>query len=160
MGDLALAKSPTGIPGLDEVTEGGLPRSVGIDLRPHIDAGVLCVRSTRPAAHGLEGHLASIIHDLDEFDPRIVAIDPLSAFGSALADREAMLTRLIDLLKSRGITAMCTSMTTAEASELGISTSSTCGSTCAASSTTASATAASRSSRPAEPRTPTRCASS
>jgi KaiC/GvpD/RAD55 family RecA-like ATPase len=26
MGDLALAKSPTGIPGLDEVTEGGLPQ--------------------------------------------------------------------------------------------------------------------------------------
>jgi circadian clock protein KaiC len=98
-------------------------RSVGIDLHPHLDAGMLCVRSTRPAAHGLEGHLASIIHDLDEFDPQIVAIDPLSAFGSAIADREAMLTRLIDLLKSRGITALCTSMTTsdAEASELGIS---------------------------------------
>jgi circadian clock protein KaiC len=98
-------------------------RSVGIDLRPHIDTGLLCVRSTRPAAHGLEGHLASIIHDLDVFDPQLVVIDPLSAFGSTATDREAMLTRLIDLLKARGITALCTSMTTSDAdvSELGIS---------------------------------------
>jgi circadian clock protein KaiC len=85
--------------------------SVGIDLRPHIESGLLRVQSTRPAAHGLEGHLASIIHELDVFDPELVVLDPLTAFGSSESDREAMLTRLIDLLKSRGITAVCTSLT-------------------------------------------------
>ena len=94
--------------------------SVGVDLRPYIDSGVLRVRSTRPAAHGLEGHLASIIHELDEFDPQLVVIDPLSAFGSSLADREAMLTRLVDLLKSRGITAVCTNLTTGPVDDSGL----------------------------------------
>ena len=98
-------------------------RSVGIDLREHVDSGLLRIRSTRPAAHGLEAHLASIVHDLDAFDPQLVVIDPLSAFGTVGPDREAMLTRLVDLLKSRTITAVCTCLTTSpeDVSSLGIS---------------------------------------
>lgn len=97
--------------------------SVGIDLGPHADAGLLRIRSTRPAAHGLEAHLAEIQHDLDEFDPQLVVIDPVSALGATDFEREAMLTRLIDLLKRRGITAVCTTLTTGhdDTSGLGIS---------------------------------------
>jgi circadian clock protein KaiC len=98
-------------------------RSVGIDLRPHVESGLLRIVSSRPSSHGLETHLALIIRELDEHDPQLVVIDPLSAFGSNAADREAMLTRLVDLLKSREITAVCTSLTTEaeDVSGLGIS---------------------------------------
>ena len=87
-------------------------RSVGIDLRPHVDSGLLRIVSSRPSAHGLEAHLAQITRTLDNHEPELVTIDPLSAFGASEVDREAMLTRLVDLLKSRGITAVCTSLTT------------------------------------------------
>ncbi len=98
-------------------------RSVGIDLRPHVESGLLRIVSSRPSSHGLETHLAIIIRELDDHDPQLVVVDPLSAFGSSAADREAMLTRLVDLLKSRGITAVCTSLTTEanDVSGLGIS---------------------------------------
>jgi circadian clock protein KaiC len=97
--------------------------SIANDLRPHAESGLLRIRSARPAAHGLEAHLGSIIRELDDFDPALVVIDPMSAFGARLNEREAMLTRIIDLLKSRGITLVCTSLTPDqhEVSGLGIS---------------------------------------
>ena len=45
-------------------------RSVGIDLQQHVDSGLLRIQSTRPVAHGLEAHLATILHQIDDFDPR------------------------------------------------------------------------------------------
>jgi circadian clock protein KaiC len=98
-------------------------RSVGIELAPHIDNELLRIHATRPAAHGLEAHLAAIVHELASFEPQLVVVDPVSAFWSTHADRQAMLTRLIDLLKSRGVTAVLTSLTTAadDRSGLGIS---------------------------------------
>jgi circadian clock protein KaiC len=89
-------------------------RSVSIALEHHIQEGCLRVLATRPTAYGLEGHLASMLHAVEEHDPRLVVVDPISAFNGANDDLTAMLTRLIDSLKERQVTAVCTSLTTSD----------------------------------------------
>ena len=64
---------------------------------------------------------------IDEIKPRVVIVDPVSSFIAAGTDIDAMsmLMRMIDLLKTRQITALMTSLTSAahaaEQSEVGIS---------------------------------------
>jgi circadian clock protein KaiC len=83
-------------------------RSVGIDLRKHVDTGLLRLVAYRPTLHGLEMHLAQMQHLVEEFQPHAVVVDPISNLGRAghLLDASAMLLRLIDFLKSRQITAL------------------------------------------------------
>ena len=102
-------------------------RSVGIELEPCIKKGLLRFHNARPAAFGLELHLALIHKLIVEFDPHVVVIDPITNF-LAVGDEtqtKAMLTRLIDFLKLRQITAMFTSLTShgdqLEDSEVGVS---------------------------------------
>jgi circadian clock protein KaiC len=102
-------------------------RSIGTDLEPALKKGLLRFHAVRPTTCGLEMHL-SLIHGLvQQFKPRVVIIDPvtnLSALGS-LAEVQAMLARLIDYLKTEGITALFTSLTQGgnplEATEVGVS---------------------------------------
>jgi len=88
-------------------------RSVGLDLRPHLETGSLCFFATRPTLFGLETHLARILRAIDDFAPHVVVIDPItSLLGSApSAEVQTMVTRLIDALKSRGVTALLTTLT-------------------------------------------------
>ena len=44
-------------------------RSIGIDLQPWIDGGLLRCHAARPSLQGLEPHLASMIKDVDDFKP-------------------------------------------------------------------------------------------
>lgn len=88
-------------------------RSVGIDLEKFVRKGLLKFHNARPSSWGLEVHLAIIHKTISEFSPSVVVIDPITNF-LAVGDRletKAMLTRLIDFLKSREITAMFTSLT-------------------------------------------------
>jgi circadian clock protein KaiC len=58
-------------------------------------------------------HLALIHKAITEFEPRVVVVDPITNF-LAVGDKsqtKAMLTRLIDFLKKKQITAMFTSLT-------------------------------------------------
>ncbi|HEX9108835.1 MAG TPA: circadian clock protein KaiC, partial [Longimicrobiales bacterium] len=105
-------------------------RSVGIDLRPHLASGLLRFHAARPSLYGLEGHLARILREIGEFQPRVVVLDPVTSLmaGSDSADVRAMITRLIDSLKTAGITSMMSTLTTGanggaarEESEVGIS---------------------------------------
>jgi circadian clock protein KaiC len=84
--------------------------SVGIDLRRARESGLLEIRATRMSQHGLESHLAEIQHAVDEFDPRFVFLDPLSAMGGEGYAVVSMLARLIDFVKGRGITAVMTTL--------------------------------------------------
>jgi circadian clock protein KaiC len=87
-------------------------RSIGIELQPWVDDGLLRIVPNRATACGLEVHLASIHKAIEQFHPRVVVIDPISnlvSVGSGI-EVKAMLTRLIDLLKVRQITAMFTSL--------------------------------------------------
>jgi len=85
-------------------------RSIGVDLQPMVEQNLLRFHPSRPTMYGLEMHLA-IIHKLVlELQPQVVVIDPISTFLSNVNSLEvhSMLTRLIDLLKTRQITTFFT----------------------------------------------------
>ncbi|AWN37417.1 circadian clock protein KaiC [Methylobacterium radiodurans] len=87
-------------------------RSIGLDLQAHVDAGLLRFESARPSLYGLETHLARMHRDIDLFAPSLVVVDPLSALRGPASELQATLLRMVDLLKSRGITAVFTSLRT------------------------------------------------
>ena len=60
-------------------------------------------------------HLARMHRDIEAFKPSIVVVDPLSAFRGPDSEVHATLLRMVDLLKSRGITALFTSLRTDDA---------------------------------------------
>ena len=102
-------------------------RAVGIDLEKHVRKGLLKFQNSRPSAWGLEMHLAMIHKLIDDFKPTVVVVDPITNFlgvGDQI-DTKAMLTRLIDFLKTKQITGMFTSLTSAQSevedSEVGVS---------------------------------------
>ena len=88
-------------------------RSIGIDLEKYVRQGLLKFYNARPSNFGLEVHLALIHKTIGEYEPAVVVVDPITNF-LAVADApetKSMLTRLIDFLKTRQITAMFTSLT-------------------------------------------------
>jgi circadian clock protein KaiC len=87
-------------------------RSIGIDLQKWADKKLLRFSARRPSLFGLETHLASMYRDVTDFDPAAVVIDPMSALLSAGAtgDVHSMVLRLVDFLKSRGVTALFTNL--------------------------------------------------
>ncbi|MGY4306428.1 circadian clock protein KaiC [Bradyrhizobium sp. USDA 4369] len=87
-------------------------RSVGLDLQQWVDRGLLRFSARRPNLYGLETHLASMHREVKEFDPAAVVLDPISALmGAGIAgDLHSMTLRLIDFLKSRGVTALFTNL--------------------------------------------------
>ena len=87
-------------------------RSLGLDLQPWIDRGLLEYHASRPALHGLEMHLSLMYRAIERVRPSIVVLDPVSSLLSVAAtgDVRATLTRLIDHLKTQGITALMTSL--------------------------------------------------
>lgn len=101
--------------------------SIGIDLEPWIKRGLLRFYASRPGTFGLEKHLVAI-HDITtDFSPKVVVVDPVTNFAAVGTHSEvkSMVTRLIDVFKSRQITALFTSLTSgdnaAEISEVGVS---------------------------------------
>ena len=87
-------------------------RSIGIDLQKWVDKKLLKFSARRPNLYGLETHLAAMHRDVSDFDPAAVVIDPMSALMSAglAGDVHSMILRLVDFLKTRGITALFTNL--------------------------------------------------
>ncbi|HEX3861088.1 MAG TPA: circadian clock protein KaiC [Stellaceae bacterium] len=85
-------------------------RSIGLDLQQHVDAGTLRFEASRPSLYGLEMHLARMHRDLLDFNPSVVVIDPISAFRGPDSEVHSTLLRMVDLLKSRGVTSLFTSL--------------------------------------------------
>ena len=86
--------------------------SIGFHLEPLIKKGLLKIVSTRPSFFGLEMHLLDLYKAIETFKPQSVVIDPLTSLigqGNQL-EIQSMLTRMIDLLKSRSITGLFTSL--------------------------------------------------
>lgn len=99
-------------------------RSVGIDLGVHIDEGLLRIEAARPAMHGVEHHLVHMYKLTEEFSPRVIVLDPITDFEAIGSDAEtkALMTRMVDFMKSRQITGVMTSMTWGKTgSDVGIS---------------------------------------
>jgi circadian clock protein KaiC len=102
-------------------------RSIGIDLEPWINSGLLKIHTARPSVYGLEMHLATMQKLIDKFKPQVVVLDPITNLISvgSIVEVRSMLTRLIDWLKVKQITSLYTSLTATgsenEQSEVGIS---------------------------------------
>jgi circadian clock protein KaiC len=94
-------------------------RSIGIDLEPWVAAGVLQFHADRPSRYGLETHLATMHHVVADFKPTVTVIDPVTNLMTVgtYADVQAMLTRMIDHLKTENITAVLTSLTPGQITE-------------------------------------------
>lgn len=88
-------------------------RHVGLDLERHVRSGRLKFHSSRPTMQGLEMHLARMLKMLDTFRPSVVIIDPMTNLATAgtMEESTAMLIRLVDALRKRGITALLISLT-------------------------------------------------
>ncbi len=95
-------------------------RSIGIDLEPWAKKGFLKFHSARPTTFGLEVHLASMHKWVETFEPRVVIVDPVTNLISMGVQSEvkSMLTRLIDYLKMKQITALFTNLTSLGAAGL------------------------------------------
>jgi len=102
-------------------------RSIGIDLEQWVNKGLLEFRNSRPTLYGLEMHLVTMHKAIEAFNPAIVVVDPISNLVAAASEMEvrSMLSRLIDYLKMKQITAFCTDLTAVggslERTEVGIS---------------------------------------
>ena len=88
-------------------------RSVGIDLGRWVGAGLLRLWGQRATAFGLESHLAGIERLLDETTPGIAVLDAVGSLTHIGAQSEvtAAVAREVDMMKSRGITGILTSLT-------------------------------------------------
>jgi circadian clock protein KaiC len=101
--------------------------SVGIDLEQWSQKGLLFHESWRPTQFGIEMHLLRIHKLIEKVKPQSVIIDPITNLISSSSDKEvySMLMRLIDFLKTAGITAVFVSLTSGgkdlEMTEMGIS---------------------------------------
>jgi circadian clock protein KaiC len=86
--------------------------SVGIDLRRWAQADLLHFRCFRPNLYGLEAHLFDMQKFVNEFGPTVVVMDPVSDLldvGTG-EDVSSMVTRQVDFLKAKGVTALFTSL--------------------------------------------------
>jgi len=88
-------------------------KSIGFDLDRWIKKDLLKIESIRPSQFGLDMHLIMIQKAVDEFKPQIVIMDPITSFVGHANDSRVknILMKLVDFLKSKGITAMFSSLT-------------------------------------------------
>jgi circadian clock protein KaiC len=91
-------------------------RSIGIDLASHVKKGLLQFHVARPTLYGLEMHLVTMYDLINEHNPDVVVLDPITDFFAVgtKAEVKATITRMIDFLKTKQITAFFTSYTTEE----------------------------------------------
>ena len=86
-------------------------RSIGLDLMPHIESGLLRMESLLSGGRSPEEHFVSIREFVDSHSPKCLVIDPLSALLRAEYPFTGMICEsLIDSAKSRGISILCTSL--------------------------------------------------
>ncbi len=102
--------------------------SIDFHFEPLVKKGLLKIVSTRPSFFGLEMHLLELYKTIEDFKPQAVVIDPLTSLigGGNPLEIQSMITRMIDLLKSRGITGFFTSLVSSTAQsdtsgEIGVS---------------------------------------
>jgi circadian clock protein KaiC len=101
--------------------------SVGIDLQPFVDNGLLSIQARRPTLFGIEEHLMAVVKQAKRLTPKAVVIDPITNFLSigAAWEVKSLLTRVLDLLRGMGATVLLTGLTpgdgSVEKSEVGMS---------------------------------------
>jgi len=88
-------------------------KSIGLDFDYWIKKDLLKIESIRPSQFGLDMHLIMIQKMVTTYQPKIVILDPITSFSD---DRnevavKRILMKLVDFLKSKGVTAMFSSLT-------------------------------------------------
>lgn len=88
-------------------------RSIGLNLEQWTKKKLLQFHSSRATFYGLEMHLAMIHKIVQDFQPKVVVLDPIGSLIQAGNQRDAhiMIVRLIDFLKQKQITAFLTNLT-------------------------------------------------
>jgi circadian clock protein KaiC len=94
-------------------------RSIGVDFEHWATRDLLHFTATRPTTYGLELHISTILKAIEAYDPAVAVLDPISSFVAAgtMLDAQNMLARVVDLLKSRQITTVLTSLIHSDASQ-------------------------------------------
>jgi circadian clock protein KaiC len=87
-------------------------RSIGIDLEPWVQKGLLQFQANRPTFAGLEMHVLTISKAVKAFKPQVVIFDPLTSFiiGDNENEVKMMVMRLMDLMKVNKCTTLFTSL--------------------------------------------------
>jgi circadian clock protein KaiC len=92
--------------------------SPGLDLRPPQDAGLLRFLSVMPESQGVERHLIQAFRAIEDFQPKHLVLDAISACRRMGSRRAAFdyLIRLTNHCKELGITMLLTNLTKPETS--------------------------------------------
>ncbi|WP_420150475.1 circadian clock protein KaiC [Spirosoma sp.] len=87
-------------------------QSIGVDLKEHVDKGLLRFQASRPTLNGLEMHLVTIHKLVNQFKPQVVVLDPITNLVTigTLREVRSMLIRLIDFLQAEQITVVFTAL--------------------------------------------------
>jgi circadian clock protein KaiC len=83
-----------------------------MNLREHVNKGLLLFHSSRPTLHGLEMHLVEIHKKIESFNPSTIVLDPITNLVTvgSMSEVKGMLIRLIDFLQRKQITVMFTAL--------------------------------------------------
>ena len=94
-------------------------RSIGIDLQKWQESGRLSFHTVRVTTYGLEEHFFVVKEMIDHLRPEVVLVDPVSNLLQLGSPEEVknLLTRLIDLFKTQGITTLVTELITGGTSQ-------------------------------------------
>ncbi len=87
--------------------------SIGMNLDRWVKKGLLKFYSARPSLYGLEMHLVTFHKAIQEFNPQVFIVDPISNLinvGTA-SEVKSTLTRLVDYLKMQKISTFLTDLT-------------------------------------------------
>lgn len=87
--------------------------SIGIDLARWVKKGLLKFHSSRPTLYGLEMHLVTFHKLIEDFNPQVFIVDPISNLSAAgkASEVKSILTRLFDYLKVKKISTFLTNLT-------------------------------------------------
>jgi circadian clock protein KaiC len=88
-------------------------RSIGMNLAPWVEKGLLKFHAIRSSVYGLEMHLVTFHELITELNPAVVVMDPITNLlaGGDTMQVKSLLTRLVDFFKHRKLTSMFTSLT-------------------------------------------------
>lgn len=86
--------------------------SIKVDMKVHIDKGLLEMHAARPTLNGLEMHLLAMHKHVKRFRPRAVILDPITNLVTvgSVSEVKSMLIRLIDFLQKEQITVLFTAL--------------------------------------------------
>ncbi|MCG5529720.1 circadian clock protein KaiC [Halorhodospira halochloris] len=90
-------------------------QSAGLDLSPYLTSGgngLLTLSPILPSEIGWEEHLLRIMRSVDQLEPQVVVLDPISALADQRRNGQGkeMLMRLFYMLKRSGVTVVATEL--------------------------------------------------